>query len=676
MNFVTTTILLGALIAVLTPMSGQFARYNRACRVVDIDSCSRTIVLSIPTFFRPGDQVLLHQAMSADSTLVGVAEFNTLDTIVSPYAYLRHPFTGVYNARENLQVVRVTDASELSGDSAVHAMPWNGDFGGVLAISARDTLYLSRSFNARNAGFRSRRQASNSRDTMESTTAFVTEGALPTRHGHARNGGGYGGSLASHGGRGGATTTAYTVSDTMLEHDPRLLPSRDTSRLRIFLGSAGGTGHQNDLRGGAGGIGGGAVLVKAPVVIASALAAIDVSGGDGEDAYADGAGGGGSGGSITLLSDTVVGSLWCDVSGGIGGSTHGTIFRYGPGGGGAGGLLQISNINVLRNLRVQRGGGASGGSQLDTSDTRTLHGAQPGTEGVLRITRCNETVARPALPSCMIVGTDTVMNDRRHIVFRTTYGTVRLWYLDSVARSGSERLVLPADTSIRRVAADIEIGGCITRRFIDMPVIPLAGDEIRVVVDQLRATAGDTVAVFVRIERVNGQASLRGTISLQLYQPVLIPRERRYRSKQQFTTVDIPFSLAREARSTFRRVEAIAVLGDSTAIQLGIDTVIVTPSSTRTQLVHGRLTLNDVCVTDRARLFDPASSIRIEGRAISIRADDALATNVLGQVLTRFQRGTEAGQLTGMIPDGYRGLCYVLAVRGGITTTHTFLIDD
>ena len=657
-------------------MNGQFSKYNRACRVVDLDSCSRTVALSIPTFFRPGDQVLLHQAMSADSTIVGVAEFNTIDTVIGPYAHLRYSLMGFFNAREQLQLVRVTDATEIFDDSVIRAMPWNGDFGGVLAISARDTLYLSRSLTATNAGFRSLRQASNSRDTMESSTAYVTEGALPTRHGHARNGGGYGGSLASNGGRGGATTTAYTVSDTMRVHDPRLLSSRDTSRLRIYLGSAGGTGHQNDLRGGVGGVGGGAVLIKAPVIIASASGSIDVSGGDGQDAYVDGAGGGGSGGSITLLTDTVVGSIWCDVSGGIGGSTHGTIFRYGPGGGGAGGLLQISNINVLRNLRVQRGGGASGGSQLDTSDTRTSHGAQPGTDGVLRTIRFNKKLARTPLPLCMIIGTDTVINDRHHIVFRTTYGTVRQWYLDSVATAGAANLVLPADTSIRRVAADVEIGGCTTRRFIDMPANPQAVDEIRVVIDQLRAGAGDTVAVFVRIERVSGQTSMRGTISLRLYQPVLLPVERRHRSTQRFATVDIPFSLARDVRSTFRRVEAIALLGDSTSIQLGIDTVAVTPSSTRTQLVHGRLTLNNVCETDRARLFDASSLIRIEGRAIAIRADDAIITNIRGQVLTRLQRGSEAGQLTGIIPDGYRGMCFLVAVRRGITTTHTLLFDD
>jgi hypothetical protein len=123
-------------------------------------------------------------------------------------------------------------------------------------------------------------------------------------------------------------------------------------------------------------------------------------------------------------------------------------------------------------------------------------------------------------------------------------------------------------------------------------------------------------------------------------------------------------------------VEAIALLGDSTSIQLGIDTVAVTPSSTRTQLVHGRLTLNNVCETDRARLFDPSSLIRIEGRAIAIRADDAIITNIRGQVLTRLQRGSEAGQLTGMIPDGYRGMCFLVAVRRGITTTHTLLFDD
>lgn len=675
MSIITTTSLLLVLVASTSGMSGQFTTFNRACRVVALDSCSRTLALSIPSFFRSGEEVVLHQAVSSDLALVGSAEFNVVDTIIGPYAYLRYALLGRFDAYEHLQLVRVIHATELNDATHVHAIPWNGEFGGVLVLSADDTLRITTPIIATTAGFRGNVPVVNDRDTVESAPLPTTEGALPTRHGAPRNGGGHGGSVVSLGGRGGSTTTAFLVRDSQYADGPRVLPSRDTSRLRVYLGSAGGSGHQNDLRGGKGGTGGGAVLIKAPVVIAATAATIDVSGRDGEDAIADGAGGGGSGGSITLLADTLIGTIWCDLSGGVGGSTRGTVYRYGPGGGGGGGMLQVANIGLLKSLQLQRSGGASGGSQIDTSTIRTSHGAQPGSEGVIRVINGFDKSSHPPLPPCVIAGNDTIINGRVFWAFRTTCGLVHKWYLDTAEVRGSAVVFVPADTNITRISADVEIDGCRTRVFTDLPANPAAGDELRVIVDQLRANVGDTVAVFIRVERANAQSSLRGTISLRLYQPVLIPVERRYRSATRYTTIEIPFTLAREARSTFRRVEAIAVLGDSASIQLGIDTVIVTPASVRVQTTHGRLTINDICVTDRTRLFDQGSNIRIEGRSIAIRAEEAVVVNLLGQMIARMRSGSGDGWLTSEIPDHVGGMCFIVATRNGQTTTHSIFIN-
>ncbi len=653
----------------------QQTYHNRSCRVLDLDSCGRTLALSNPTFFRSGDTIVVHQASSADTTLIGAAEFNIIDTMIGAVAYLRYPFDGAFEAAGLLQVVAVICTNFCDNDDNVTVMPWNGQFGGLIVLVSTDTLYLNRSLDASAAGFRGGHPVWNSRDTTAALDQGTTEGALPTQNGRARNGGGYGGSLVTQGGRGGFTTTAFAVDDRSID-DVRMVPSRDTARMRVYLGSAGGAGHQNDLRGGRGGSGGGVIIIRAPAVRCGPLAALDVSGGDGGDATSDGAGGGGSGGTIVIVADTLLGAIPCDMSGGIGGSTSGSLYHYGPGGGGSGGFLQVSKPSVLSAIRLQRGGGAGGGSKIHTSSVSIPHGATPGSDGVVH--QLQKGLFPSGMPdrACVLVLADTVINGVQFVTITPTKGEVRAWYTDGAPLPGEAKLLLPLGSLIRRIEADVDIWGCIARVALDLPVRPQTGDDLRVVVDQLRANVGDTVSVFVRIERGTTSSAIRGSVTLRLYQPVLMPVDERYRRSALYTTVEVPFTLARESKSTFRRVEAIALLGDSISVQIGIDSVVVSPSSTSVERVHGRLTLNNICRDDRTRLFDPSSGIRVRGRSVSLMAEEGFVTNIRGQLLTRLRGAGSDGWLHGELPDDHRGPCFLVATRGTRSFTYAFIVSE
>lgn len=653
----------------------QQTYHNRSCRVLDLDSCGRMLTLSNPTFFRSGDTIVVHQTSSADTALIGAAEFNIIDTMIGAMAYLRYPFEGIFEAAGQLQVVAAICTNVCDNDDRVSVVPWNGQFGGLIVLVSTDTLYLNRIIDASGAGFRGGRPGWNSSDTADKQVQSITEGALPTRNGRARNGGGYGGSLVTPGGRGGSTTTAFAIDDHSPDH-VRLLPSRDTARMRVYLGSAGGAGHQNDLRGGRGGTGGGVIIIRAPAVRIGPLAALDVSGGDGSDATSDGAGGGGSGGTVVIVADTVLGTLRCDISGGIGGSTGGSLYRYGPGGGGSGGLLQLSTQSTLSAIRLQRGGGAGGGSKIDTSSVSLPHGATPGSDGVVHLLRTRLFQSGVPDRACVLVLADTVINGEQFMKITPTRGNVRTWYTDGDPVPGEAQLLLPLNNVIRRIEADVEVWGCIARVAIDLPVRPQTGDDLRVVVDQLRANVGDTVSVFVRIERGSTSSAIRGSVTLRFYQPVLMPIEERFRKAARYTSVEVPFTLARESRSTFRRVEAVALLGDSVSVQISIDSVAVSPSATRVERTHGRLTLNDICADPRLRLFDPSSSIRVRGRMVSLLAEEGIVTNIRGQVLTRLRSTAQDGWLHGELPDDHRGPSFLVAMRGTETFTYAFIIGD
>ena len=132
--------------------------------------------------------------------------------------------------------------------------------------------------------------------------------------------------------------------------------------IRIFLGAGGGGGHAlNDAlgmqSGGAGGNGGGMVIIKAND-LKSGNFKIKANGDNGEDAIGDGAGGGGGGGAIIIKVNTYSDLVKGRINGGNGGNAKSIICDYGngaatdkkrlfgAGGGGGGGVVWLAQPDV------------------------------------------------------------------------------------------------------------------------------------------------------------------------------------------------------------------------------------------------------------------------------------------------------------------------------------------
>lgn len=647
----------------------------RSCTITALDVCTSTANLSIPSFFQPGDTVVIHQAASRDFMHVGAFDVNIIDTIIGASAHFKYAIQRTFDTQGIIQLVRAVSVGRIDNTDSVTTIPWNGHYGGVVAIVSIDTLVIDGIVYANGIGFRGGGSSHNSRDTVLSELSTIDNGTLVTFNGYPRNGGGYGGSLLTQGGRGGAPTDAYEHTTSIPWPTQSAIVEHDSTQPRLYLGSGGGSGHQNDLRGGKGGNGGGAILICAPHVITTARAALDASGNDGDDATYDGGGGGGSGGTIIIDTKSLHGGIVCDVSGGVGGSTYGSIFRYGPGGGGAGGVVTVSDRSLISSIRVQRGGGAGGGSHVDTSATIEPYGAQPGSDGTLRAVPLALMSPRTSPPTASVIISDTTIGRTSFLRCGVSAGIVVRWIIDSVPHSAAQTMLLPRDSVHCCIEADVDLGGCISRLVHALPLEPRAGNEIRVSLDRIRGSAGDTVSIFLRVERLTGQSAIQGTAFVRMRQSVLMPLDPAQRSTIINARVAIPFTLASSTRSTFRRFDAVALLGDSAQIQLGIDSVAVTPRATEVLREHGRFSLNDVCTDRGPRLFDQRADGILRGRTISVHGEAGIVTDLRGRVVCRLSQIELNGMLSGTIPDDYNGICYIVVTRGLHIQTYVVMVE-
>ncbi|QNP49737.1 DUF11 domain-containing protein [Diaphorobacter aerolatus] len=172
--------------------------------------------------------------------------------------------------------------------------------------------------------------------------------------------------------------------------------SGDLTFNRIFLGGGGGAGGTNNLTSdplayanngmgcsaaalcSSGAAGGGIVIIRANLVTGSGV--IDARGASGYNVGSDAAGGGGAGGSVVIYS-IAGGAATIDVSGGDGGNAWGSggagvANRHGPGGGGGGGFIAYSPAAFVVTPTVQ--GGTPGRTTNGASDNYGASGNSGG----------------------------------------------------------------------------------------------------------------------------------------------------------------------------------------------------------------------------------------------------------------------------------------------------------
>lgn len=418
----------GGLIPVVEDIGGVVNRY---AEVIDVIPCLRTVRIADPSIgLAAGDRVVMIQMKGAriaegdDSTYgavstlggAGNVEYLIIDRVSADSVVFTTPWVHTYDASRAVQLVRVPVYDDAHPIAPVEPAPWNGRTGGVVAIDVTKTLVLDADIRATGLGFRAGR-VSPVKDVCDSkrwTSAYASgEGGekgegialygMPGEYaakGAAANGGGGGNGANAGGGGGGNGGNGGNGGDASDKCIPFVAAGGRAGRSlsvhvpeqRLFMGGAGGGGHQNDLQGTAGAAGGGIIMIRAQNIIAPAgrivsqgISVRDTSAWLNGRALepGDGAGGGGAGGSVMIQAERIIGPLTVNVRGGDGGSVGAKYQPAGPGGGGGGGVVLLTKAHPT--LTILAAGGKPGVHvSINTAPNvyRRPWGATPGDSGV------------------------------------------------------------------------------------------------------------------------------------------------------------------------------------------------------------------------------------------------------------------------------------------------------
>ncbi|MEZ4964893.1 MAG: PKD domain-containing protein [Saprospiraceae bacterium] len=399
---------------------------NRYAAVTAIDTCTGRLTVSDTAGFRAGEPILLIQMQgatisSANNFLFGVIqsmnyagryERAVIASVAPNTLYLKSRLVNIYDPAGGLQAVTIPQfPNNATVADTLRCQPWNGATGGVLAFDVANTLTLDAPVTADGAGFRGGAAyvaSTNNCNFLFPETAYFYDfgnwrgaykgegvakaiagkefGRGPQANGggggNDHNSGGGGGAHLSDGGNGGDNDEPGALGCD--GYYPGVRGYGVFFGIgRLFLGGGGGAGHANNSPLGAGGRGGGIILISATDINGSNLR-ISADGLAGANANGDGAGGGGAGGSIWLKADSAPGSLVVSANGGKGGNTlnNNGDRCFGPGGGGAGGRV-LSNLfgiasppggpaGIVTNSVNACNGSSNGASEGDAGLTEPL----------------------------------------------------------------------------------------------------------------------------------------------------------------------------------------------------------------------------------------------------------------------------------------------------------------
>jgi uncharacterized repeat protein (TIGR01451 family) len=342
--------------------------------------------------------------------------------------------------RQTYQIVRVPQyaSATLNSGTPVTAPPWNGATGGIIAFDVTGTLttnagtgnHVDVSNRGFRGGFGNRGPVENlqtfyasnanalgqARDTTKGegiagTPRHVFDGAAgvvigttqgypggdagrgaPGNAGGAGVGHNTGGGGGGNGGAGGLGGAEYNTQNDYGAYGGAAFPQTGAVNPdRLVMGGGGGAGDSNgggtepvpDIEG-AGGVGGGIVLINAGNV--GARLNISANGQAGNTNSCEAGGGGGAGGTVKLIAGAGLGNVNVNAVGGAGGSQQCTV--HSAGGGGGGGTV-ITNGSIASTVITGGAGGVapsagnwsgvagSPGAGINTAGT-DLPGVDPG----------------------------------------------------------------------------------------------------------------------------------------------------------------------------------------------------------------------------------------------------------------------------------------------------------
>lgn len=445
--------ILWALIWVSPHASAQTAAgvVNTYYQVTSINTASNSLVVDDGSTLQVGELVLLIQSKGAaidasntatfgNITALGSAgnyEFNTVCSITGNEVWLKAPFSNVYDPAGQLQLVGVPSYQSVMVTGTVNSNPWDPitGKGGIVAISAMDTIFLNADIDVRGQGFQGGYLVNYPVSAGYNCDAFtpvsnyflnipvsgdftagrkgegITAYILNEENGRGKlaNGGG-GGNNANTGGAGGGNygvggNGGKRAGESMFNcHGAfpgigglSLAPyGYSVAANRIFFGGGGGAGHENNAVGLPGGNGGGIIILSAPVImagggrlLADGLAPLNPGNSDPTQAEGDGGGGGGAGGTVIIDVPVINGSVIAEANGAAGSnSSNGVNDCTGPGGGGGGGAIWTSGASFPAAISASVIGGINGvvssGNSL-VSCRGSSDGATPGNAGSTQV---------------------------------------------------------------------------------------------------------------------------------------------------------------------------------------------------------------------------------------------------------------------------------------------------
>lgn len=327
-------------------------------------------------------------------------------------ATLTTALSNTFNTGSNssVQMISFRDlGANYTTTANLAALAWDGNVGGVLAISTTGTLTLNHRILADGLGFRGGSFSTNNSGpvcTSPSNTLYIannnqlgykgegiyrnTNNTFNNARGKMINGGG-GGNDHNAGGGGGGNYTAGGQGGNGYNNCTGfpgggvggISLSTNISASRVFMGGGGGGGQQNNSQNSSGGNGGGIILIKAGVLATSTTCGssirISANGANAINGGNDGMGGGGAGGSIVIQTNSFAINASCPLtvraSGGDGGDVSDAA-AHGGGAGGGQGVVIYSTTQPTANVTTQTNIGAAG---QDNSGGSTSAGAGGGT---------------------------------------------------------------------------------------------------------------------------------------------------------------------------------------------------------------------------------------------------------------------------------------------------------
>jgi hypothetical protein len=403
-----------------TVLSGTVNLYTKVTNIPTCNPCDNsctTITVASSSGYSVGDRVVIIQMKGATaSTLAnssfgeisnynqaGVFEFNTIASIAANNITLTSVLKYPYEVSGLVQLVRVPVYASANITGTLTGQAWNGNTGGVIAIEVSGNLSLNAGINANGIGFRGAAALSNGfsypcglTDYFYSDPTFdnaapkgegisemltgyeLGKGAWTNAGGggNSHNGGGGGGGNGGMGGKGGNDYCSGTAQSGGVGGY-----AVDPLNFKVFMGGAGGAGHQNNNFGTAGGNGGGIILIRAgsitgnnQLISSNGINALNTIGGGN-----DGAGGGGAGGTILLDIASYTGLLQVSANGGKGGDMISGGGGHAPGGGAGGGIIATTGAALNPGITSSLLGGVNG----IISSNSAPFGAVAGNPGII-----------------------------------------------------------------------------------------------------------------------------------------------------------------------------------------------------------------------------------------------------------------------------------------------------